>query len=260
MEIANMKVATRLGIGFGLLLLLLMTIAALGVFNMNRINGRLNEIVHDNVVKLSLLQEMSEAVHVVARVTRTVVLLQEEPAKRQELAKLEAARSQYDKASAALNKMAASAAGLEIRARIEAARQAARPQTDRVLALALAGQGTEATALLMQQAGPATQRWQEAMDENMALQKHNNTTDADEAAAAYSLARTLMLALSALAVVAGAVAAVVIARKLLRQLGGEPDYAAMVAGRIAAGWKVCSSAVSSQASGASSTTPVTGLK
>jgi methyl-accepting chemotaxis protein len=31
----------------------------------------------------------------------------------------------------------------------------------------------------------------------------------------------------------GAVAATIIARGLLRQLGGEPDYAAAIAGRIA---------------------------
>jgi methyl-accepting chemotaxis protein len=44
-----------------------------------------------------------------------------------------------------------------------------------------------------------------------------------------------MLLLSALALAAGIAAAVLIARRLLRQLGGEPDIAAEIAGRIASG-------------------------
>jgi methyl-accepting chemotaxis protein len=87
----------------------------------------------------------------------------------------------------------------------------------------------------MKQAGPATQSWQEAMDEYAALQKATNQADAAEASAAYQRARMLMLVLSGLAIVVGVVAAIRIARGLLRQLGGEPDYAASIAGRIAAG-------------------------
>jgi methyl-accepting chemotaxis protein len=125
--------------------------------------------------------------------------------------------------------------GTAIRARIAALAQEARPLNTKVFELALANQDAEATEILMKQAAPPTQKWQDAMDEYATLQKENNKADADAATSAYESARALMLLLSAIAIAVGVAAAVVIARTLLRQLGGEPDYAAAVAGRIAAG-------------------------
>ncbi len=235
MTIANMKVGTRLGLGFGLVLVLLLCVAMLGVFNMSTIHAKLDRIVNENTVKTDLVNTMSESVHIVARVSRSVVLLNDEPAIRAELDKVTKARARYNAALEQLGKMPATAKGIEIRARIMDLQKTARPLNDKIFELALANKDDEATQVLMKQAGPATQVWQDTMDEYAALQKDNNQTDAAQAGAAYERARVLMLALSGLAIVVGAVAAVRIARGLLRQLGGEPDYAAAIAGRIAAG-------------------------
>jgi methyl-accepting chemotaxis protein len=230
-----MKVGTRLGLGFGLVLVLLLFVAMLGVFNMSTIHAKLERIINENVVKTEMVNEMSESVHIVARVARSVVLLSDEPAIRAELEKVSKARATYNAALEQLGKMPATAKGTEIRARILDLQKTARPLNDKVFELALANKDDEATQILMKQAGPATQVWQETMDEYAALQKATNQLDAAEATAAYQRARMLMLLLSGLAIVVGAVAAVRIARSLLRQLGGEPDYAAAIAGRIAAG-------------------------
>ncbi|MYN42032.1 methyl-accepting chemotaxis protein [Duganella sp. FT109W] len=235
MAITNMKVGTRLGLGFGLVLVLLLLVAVLGVFNMSTIHAKLERIVNENVVKTELVNEMSESVHVVARVSRSVVLLTADADIRLEMEKVAKARATYNAALEQLDKLPAKSKGMAIRERIVGLQRVARPLNDKVFELALANKDDEATQILMQQAGPATQVWQEAMDEYAALQKANNQGDAAEASAAYQRARTLMLALSGLAIVVGAVAAVLIARGLLRQLGGEPDYAASIAGRIAAG-------------------------
>jgi methyl-accepting chemotaxis protein len=230
-----MKVGTRLGLGFGLVLVLLLLVAILGVFNMSTIHAKLDRIVNENTVKTELVGQMSNAVHVVARVSRSVVLLSDNAAIRTELEKVTKERANYNAALEQLAKMPATPKGLEIRERIVSLQKVARPFNDQVFELALANKDDEATDILMKQAGPATQRWQEAMDEYAALQKQTNLNDAAEASAAYQRARTLMLILSGLAIVVGAVAAVRIASSLLRQLGGEPDYAAAIAGRIAAG-------------------------
>ncbi|WP_308495545.1 methyl-accepting chemotaxis protein [Duganella guangzhouensis] len=230
-----MKVGTRLSLGFGLVLTLLLLVALLGVYNMSMIHDKLDSIVNQNTVKTQLVNDMSESVHVVARVSRSVVLLNDVAAIRSELEKVTKARAVYNAAVEQLAKMPATPKGVEIRDRIAAQAKTVRPLNDKVFELSLLNQDAEATELLMKQAGPATQVWQEAMDEYAALQKATNETDAAEARSAYQSARTLMLVLSGLAIVAGAVAAVTIARGLLRQLGGEPDYAAAIAGRIAAG-------------------------
>jgi methyl-accepting chemotaxis protein len=235
MAIANMKVGTRLSLGFGLVLALLLMVAALGVFNMSTIHAKLDRIVNENVVKTDMVGTMSEAVHIVARVARTVVLLNDEALIRAEMAKAEQERAMYNKAVDTLGKMSTTPKGLAIRERIAALAQEARPLNNKVFELALANQDAEATEVLMKQAGPSTQKWQEAMDDYAALQKDNNQADVAAATSAYERARALMLLLSGVAIAVGVVAAVVIARTLLRQLGGEPDYAAEVAARIAAG-------------------------
>jgi methyl-accepting chemotaxis protein len=178
---------------------------------------------------------MSESVHIVARVTRSVVLLSDEAAIRKEMEKVTKARAVYNQAEDQLAKLPATPKGLEIRERIAAQAKITRPLNDQVFELALANKDAEATEVLMKQAGPLTQTWQDVMDEYAALQKENNQLAAAAATAAYERARLLMLVLSGVAIAVGAIAATVIARGLLRQLGGEPDYAAAIAGRIASG-------------------------
>jgi methyl-accepting chemotaxis protein len=231
----SMKVGTRLALGFGLVLALMAGVAGLGIYNMQHIHAQLEKVVQLNVAKLVHVQDMSESVHVVARVTRTIVLLSDEAAMQRELTKIQAARAQYDKAQAALDALPATEEGKAIRARVDALQQEARPLTDQLLQLALQHKDEEALALLMQKAGPVTQRWQDAMDEDVQLQRQHNARDAAAASAAYGSARSLMLAMSVFALVAGVAAAMLIARRLLGQLGGEPDVAAEIAGRIAAG-------------------------
>ncbi|WP_342119285.1 methyl-accepting chemotaxis protein [Pseudoduganella sp. OTU4001] len=231
----TMKVGTRLALGFGLVLALMAGVSGLGIYNMQRIHAQLEKVVQLNVAKLTHVQDMSEAVHIVARVTRSVVLLSDDAAMQRELPKLRAAREQYNRAQAALEALPASEEGKAIRARIRALQQEARPLTDQVLQLASQHKDEEAVALLMSKSGPATQRWQDAMDEDVQLQRKHNASDAAAATEAYAAARNLMLAMSAVALVAGIAAASLIARRLLGQLGGEPDVAADIAGRIAAG-------------------------
>jgi methyl-accepting chemotaxis protein len=230
-----MKVGTRLSLGFGLVLVLLLLVSLLGVFNMSTIHAQLERIVNENTLKTQLVTEMSESVHIVARVTRSVVLLSDEAAIRREMEKVAKARTVYNQAVEQLLKLPATPKGVEIRERIAAQAKTTRPLNDKVFELALANKDEEATEVLMKQAGPLTQAWQDAMDEYAALQRENNQIAAAAATASYERARLLMLVLSGVAIAVGVVAATIIARGLLRQLGGEPDYAAAIAGRIAAG-------------------------
>jgi len=232
---ATMKVGTRLSLGFGLVLVLLLLVSLLGVFNMSTIHAQLERIVNENALKTQLVTDMSESVHIVARVTRSVVLLSDEAAIRKEMEKVTRARAVYNQAVEQLIKLPATPKGVEIRERIAAQARTTRPLNDKVFELALANKDAEATEVLMKQAGPLTQAWQDTMDEYAALQKENNQIAAAAATAAYERARLLMLVLSGVAIAVGAVAATIIARGLLRQLGGEPDYAAAIAGRIASG-------------------------
>ncbi len=187
------------------------------------------------MAKTALAQEMAESVHIVARVTRSVVLLSDVAAIDAELAKVQAARAAYGKASLALEALPSTPAGGAARRPFAPLAEQTRALNDRVIALARASQDAEAVQLLLKEAAPATQRWQDAIDAYIERQKKNNVEDVAEARVAYERARNWMLAISALALVVAMTIAVRISRSLLRQLGGEPAVAADVASRIAAG-------------------------
>ncbi|WP_269449144.1 methyl-accepting chemotaxis protein [Massilia endophytica] len=231
----RLTVGARLATGFGIVLALMLSIALLGVYNLRHIYGILDDIVHDNVVRLMHLQEMSDAVHIAASASQTIVMVNDVAAIQREQDRLRAARADYDRAAAALYAMPPAEGGEALRQRIEAAKQSARALNDQVVRLALENRDEEATQLLLTQAGPAVQRWQNEMDADLEHQKKHNEGDVELAASAYRTARALLLGLSVLAFAAGLVAARLIRLRLTEQLGGEPDTAAEIAGRIAAG-------------------------
>jgi methyl-accepting chemotaxis protein len=183
-KFGNLKLRTRLALAFGVAMVGLVTTEVLGEYVEARLTATINEIEDDNVPKLDLVHEMSEEVHIVSRVIRTVVLLQDDTAIEAEAQKIEAARVAYDKFTDTLDKMPASETGLAIRKKIKVARDAARPVNNRVLELARAHKDAEAIQVLLREARPLVEKWQAALDENIEFQRANNERDA---AAAHAL-------------------------------------------------------------------------
>ena len=58
MKIANLKIGTRLGLGFGVVILLLLLVACIAVSRINLINDATNEILNDRYAKVSLAQDI----------------------------------------------------------------------------------------------------------------------------------------------------------------------------------------------------------
>ncbi|MBC7858543.1 MAG: MCP four helix bundle domain-containing protein [Burkholderiaceae bacterium] len=231
MSIANLKIGTRLGLGFAVVLALMLGLTMTGIGSAGKIQDNLDHIINGNVYKMGLLQEMSDSLHIVARVTRTMVILTDEAAMAAEFKKIEAARTNYIAAWDALSKTPSDEAGLAMRAKIAQLQAAARAQNDKVLDLAMANKKTEATEMLIKLSGPATQLWLDALHDDIALQKSNGKLDADSAHAAYQSGRALMLGLTALAISLGSV----LAWWVTRSITGPLRAAVKVAETVASG-------------------------
>lgn len=87
MKFSTWKVSTRLGVGYGALIILLLCVAALGLLGMNQNNKSLHHVVDTNVKKMELLESMSNSIHVVSRVVRTIALLDDQAAQDREAKK-----------------------------------------------------------------------------------------------------------------------------------------------------------------------------
>ncbi|HOE44039.1 MAG TPA: methyl-accepting chemotaxis protein, partial [Rhodoferax sp.] len=211
---ANMKIGLRLTLGFAIVLVLMAVLAAVGINGMSTVQNHLDDIVRDNMHKIKLNTDISESVHIVTRITRTIILLTDAAAMDAEKKKLDGVRQKYNEAWETLDKLPASEKGKAARAKIKNAAAEARPLTDKVLELAMSNKNDEALKLLMSQAAPAAQKWQDAIDENVTLQEENTKNDVASSQKSYDSARTLMLTLASVAIALGSLTAWVLTRSV----------------------------------------------
>ncbi len=219
-----MKLGMRLMSAFGALIALMIGAVGLGLYDLAVIDHHIEDIVNDNNVKIRLNNDMSESVHVAARVTRTVVLLDDDAAVEHELQKVADARKKYDTSWEALQKFPASEKGKTYRTKIDQAKDEARQANNKVIELARAHKDKEAVALLMKQAGPATQKWQDAIDENLAYQEEGNEQ-------AYAKAQWVLILVTTVAVLIAITLALLVTRSIARPLRN----AVMIAGGVSEG-------------------------
>jgi len=235
MKFSQMPVAVRLAWAFGIVLVAMLLSAAFTLSKLSGIQAELEDMQLDNNVKIRLATEMSESVHVVSRVVRSLMLLSDPAAKATEVGKIKEARDQYDKAWGDLQKMPASDEGKRLRAAIADASQKARPLNTQVLTLSDEGKTAEAIELLFKSANPANTLWQTALEENMALQQANNRSQFEDAQANYSAARNTLIAVNVVCVLLAVFLGWRVTSSITSQLGTEPNVAAQLAESVANG-------------------------
>src|SRR5450830_68319 len=230
MNIANLKIGTRLRFGFGLILFILAGIAALGINAMGKTNDALRHIVDVNVKKMTYTEDMKISTHIVARVIRTVSMLSDESEANIQRMKIDDARKVYNAAFSSLEKMPLSDAGKALLVKIKDYQSAARPLNEKFIEMAKTDKDG-AAQFLLKEAGPATTKWQDAMQEFTELQREMDRKDEETALEDYHFARTLMLSLTSIALVAGAFIAWFISRSITQPI----DKAVKIAQTVAAG-------------------------
>ena len=230
MKSTTLNISTRLGIGFGLILILLVGIAMLGINSMSKSDNVLHHIVDVNVKKMAYLEDMKGSVHIVARVIRTVALLSNETEANVQKKKIDQARETYNAAFSALEKMPLDDAGKAFVAKIKEEQVTTRPLNDKFMAMAKTNRD-DAVRFLLAEAGPATTKWQDAMHDFTELQKEKNRKEEEFAIENYNSARQLMLILTGVALTAGIVIAWLVSRSITRPI----SQAVKVAQTVAAG-------------------------
>ncbi len=227
--LSNLKIGTRLGLGFAAVLLLLAAVLGLGVSSLADIQARLNGIVTDNNVKVAAANRMLDAIRDISGYGSNLVLLEDPAAMQEEMKKVTAARERYTAARTQLAKMVGSDEGKGLLDKVEQALAVAGPLNNQLLELALQNKNQEATELLMKKFGPAVRTTLAALDEVIAhetrLSERANAVANDE----YHRARGMMIGLGIFAILAGAAIAWLITRSITRPIGEAVKLAETVA-------------------------------
>jgi methyl-accepting chemotaxis protein len=233
-----MKVGTRLGLGFSLVLFFLVAVTVVGILRMGQIQDRLDRVVGVNNVVTRLVIDMRANVSDRITSLRILTLMTDAGDMEPEMARIKDQTRKYDEAEKKLSdKFAAEGSTQEktMLAQIKEHEAAAMPAIAKASDLWMANKAEEATKVMIKEIRPVQKKWMEALEQLAVTEDKVNSQVQTDASDAFNTARNTMLILGAFAVVVGVVLAVMITRGLLKQLGGEPDYTAQIAGSIANG-------------------------
>ncbi|NVM76449.1 methyl-accepting chemotaxis protein [Duganella sp. SG902] len=238
MNLAKMKVGTRLGLGFALVLLFLVAVTAVGIARMAQIQDRLDHVISVNNVVSRLVVDMRNNVAERVNSLRVLTLIADPADMEKDMNRNKELAAAYAGFQTKLSAQFAVEATPEEKALLGSIKEAeaqAMPAIAKASELWLAGKPEEATRVLVKEIRPAQKKWTEGLERLGALEDKMNAQMQVEAANGFSSARTFMIVMGLLAVAISVAAALVITRGLLKQLGGEPDYTASIAGSIANG-------------------------
>jgi methyl-accepting chemotaxis protein len=240
MDIERTKISTRLATGFGLVFLLLIIVTALGINRVQKIDTILTNISDVNNVKQRYAINFRGSVHDRSIALRDVVLAADAAAARPHVEHIKTLADNYAKSAAPLDQIIQSGKGVTPEEKsalegIKASEAKAQPLIAKVIELRAADQLPEATALLQQQAAPAFVAWLASVNTMIDLEEKMSMEQANSATSVARSFFVFMVVLCLIAIGVGVAAAWFISRGLLRQLGGEPEYAASIVACIASG-------------------------
>jgi methyl-accepting chemotaxis protein len=238
MNLAKMKVGTRLGLGFALVLLFLIAVTAVGIVRMAQIQDRLDHVVSFNNVVTRLVIDMRNNVNERVSSLRTLTLMSDPADMEPEMKRIKELSDKYAAHQKKLEAQFALEATAEEKALMAAIKEheaATMPAIAKASELWLSNQAEAATKVMIKEIRPPQKKWMESLDQLGALEDKLNAQVQVDASEGFNSARTFMIFMGVLAVVISVGAAIVITRGLLKQLGGEPDYTASIAGSIANG-------------------------
>ena len=232
-----MKVGIRLGLGFALVLFFLVAVTIIGIWSTGQIQGRLDRVVGTNNVVTRYVIDMRGNVSDRINSLRILTMMSSPDEMEADLNRVKQQAAKYDEMEKKLSEKFAEASPAEktLLAQTKEHEAVALPAIAKAQELWLANKAEEATRVMIKEIKPAQKKWMDALDQLATLEDKLNTQSQIDAKSAYDSARNFMLILGAFAVAMSVLAAVVITRGLLKQLGGEPDYTAKIAGSIAHG-------------------------
>jgi methyl-accepting chemotaxis protein len=231
----NMKVGMKLALGFGMVLVLLIVVAAVGIMRLMTIDASVRDMVEDKWPKVVWLKDGLAGINAISLAARDMVLVEGREATQAAKGRLLGARADIGKAWETLGPTLTKPRGKEMFQAITQARTAYIATQDQVIRLVEEGRMAEARLYVDVDFRRAAEEYRKHVNALIEFQGQLMDDVGKEASAIVSAATMLMLILGGVAMLIGISMAFIITRGLLRQLGGEPDYAADVAKQVANG-------------------------
>ena len=229
MRIANLPIATRLGIGFGLLLLLLAGVVLTGALRLADIGGLSSKIIDKDWVKADAAATIAATTRANAALTMQLFLAPDKAGRDQVRVQIDANKKTISDALELLDKMVYLPEGKEMLARLRERRVAYVASFSQVSKLLELDQRDDATSMMLGKTLPALAALQEQVKALADLQKSIVVHSGSDIAANIASTRNLMLVLGATALLVGLWAAWAVSRSITVPIRRALDVAQTVA-------------------------------
>ncbi|WP_343731777.1 methyl-accepting chemotaxis protein [Duganella sp.] len=232
--LAQASIGMRLALGFGLVVLLLVAVGTLSVMRLAEGARMTEEIVNDRHVKAALALQIKNDVNATARNLRNAMLARTAAERKIFLDRIDTAVTSATERFGRLDKMINTAQARDIFQQMMAARTANAEVRHRIVQLIEADLHSQAVDLLFSEGIPKQDAYFAALEKMVYFQEELMNSIGRNSIARAGAGSTLTLIITVAAVLLAVAASIVIIRGLLKELGGEPAYAADIMKSIAA--------------------------
>ena len=231
---SHMKVATRLALGFGAVVALLLVLSVVSVLRMGTLDDGVDRIMEDRYPKVLLANEATMRTLDNGRQVRSMLLSTSDEEREKYKAVAETNRAKVTEVLAKLDKMISSDKGRQLFKDVTDKSNALNPAYNELYSL-IKSDPKKALEYMKDQFVTANNGYLAATEALVRYQTELMEQERINASDTYEGTRKLVIALSVTAILIAIALAWIITAGLVKSLGGEPQYAAELMQRISNG-------------------------
>ncbi len=161
----NISIGKRLGLGFGILVVIMAILVVTGVTGAMLLNGRFTQFVQVDMPKIGFATAIRESVTDIDKGVLSVIVATDDAARQQALKRIDAARKKYKEAFEGLEKRDDRAEARNLMTAIKDILASGKDANNQAVQLGMAGKTGEASAIYANSTAPAVQRANQACDD-----------------------------------------------------------------------------------------------
>ncbi len=237
----DLKLGTKLALGFTLILVFMVVMAYVAVSRLSAINDNLQDIIGNKFPKVNQAYVLKDSVNAIARAVRNMSLTTDRAIEEEEKNRIGQARQKFAEVMGKLEQTVVSDRGKDILRSIKQANTEVRPLVDKAMSLALANNQVECGRVLMSEVRQPQGKLLQEIEGLVAYQVDLAQKSGEQGAQAVTGGRQFLIVLSLVSLFLGAIMAFLLTRSITKPvnrtiaaLNAGAEQVAAASGQVAA--------------------------
>jgi methyl-accepting chemotaxis protein len=203
MNLKDIKIGLRLGLGFGSILILTVVLVAIGLFNIQKVQGLLFRVVNSDVKKLELAEDMKEMIQEEAVDLRNILLLTDRAEKEKNAEEIKSAGRKFNGILSELRKQCTSSDAKALLLKIEDDCKVRDSLIDKGIQLALENKTVQAHNLLEKELRSVGKKCRDDIDNLLTFIEEKQKKDIQLEDKTYRIQRNIELGIGGIVIIFG---------------------------------------------------------